>query len=147
MNQILQLKPGELVRFNQRQLLRVYPSNYRVDSSNFNPQPYWNTGCHMGKTVTVNCNTAFFKITIRGTFSIAAAFHLCICFILVAMNYQTEGRMLELNQAKFSSNGNCGYILRPKCMCKGMCIYRLCRVNSKCLCRGSQFTSFFLSCL
>ncbi|XP_031703038.1 1-phosphatidylinositol 4,5-bisphosphate phosphodiesterase eta-2 [Anarrhichthys ocellatus] len=83
MNQILQLKPGELVRFNQRQLIRVYPSNYRVDSSNFNPQPYWNTGCHM-----------------------------------VAMNYQTEGRMLELNQAKFSRNGNCGYILRPKCMCK-----------------------------
>ncbi|XP_022602412.1 1-phosphatidylinositol 4,5-bisphosphate phosphodiesterase eta-2-like [Seriola dumerili] len=83
MNQILQLKPGGLVRFNQRQLLRVYPSNYRVDSSNFNPQPYWNAGCHM-----------------------------------VAMNYQTEGRMLELNQAKFSSNGNCGYILKPKCMCK-----------------------------
>uniref|UniRef100_A0A3P9CAV9 Phosphoinositide phospholipase C n=1 Tax=Maylandia zebra TaxID=106582 RepID=A0A3P9CAV9_9CICH len=79
MNQILQLKPGELVRFNQRQLLRVYPSNYRVDSSNFNPQSYWNSGCHM-----------------------------------VAMNYQTEGRMLELNQAKFSSNGNCGYILKPK---------------------------------
>ncbi|XP_037346556.2 1-phosphatidylinositol 4,5-bisphosphate phosphodiesterase eta-2 [Pungitius pungitius] len=83
MNQILHLKPGELVRFNQRQLMRVYPSNYRVDSSNFNPQPYWNAGCHM-----------------------------------VAMNYQTEGRMLELNQAKFSSNGNCGYILRPKCISK-----------------------------
>ncbi|XP_056156859.1 1-phosphatidylinositol 4,5-bisphosphate phosphodiesterase eta-2 [Lampris incognitus] len=84
MSQILQLKPGQLVRFNQRQLLRVYPSNFRVDSSNFNPQPYWNAGCHM-----------------------------------VAMNYQTEGRMLELNRAKFSSNGNCGYILKPKCMCKG----------------------------
>ncbi|MED6272875.1 1-phosphatidylinositol 4,5-bisphosphate phosphodiesterase eta-2, partial [Characodon lateralis] len=82
-NQILQLKPAGLVRFNQRQLLRVYPSNFRVDSSNFNPQPYWNTGCHM-----------------------------------VAMNYQTEGRMLELNRAKFSSNGNCGYILKPKSMCK-----------------------------
>ncbi len=39
-NQILQLKPAQLVRFNQRQLLRVYPSNYRVDSSNFNPQPF-----------------------------------------------------------------------------------------------------------
>ena len=49
MNQILQLMPGQLVRFNQRQLLRVYPSNYRVDSSNFNPQPFWNAGCHMGK--------------------------------------------------------------------------------------------------
>ncbi|XP_072239128.1 1-phosphatidylinositol 4,5-bisphosphate phosphodiesterase eta-2 [Leuresthes tenuis] len=83
MNQILQLKPGELVRFNQRQLLRVYPSNYRVDSSNFNPQTYWNAGCHM-----------------------------------VAMNYQTEGRMLELYRAKFLSNGNCGYILKPKGMCK-----------------------------
>nr|XP_020453626.1 1-phosphatidylinositol 4,5-bisphosphate phosphodiesterase eta-2-like [Monopterus albus] len=83
MNQILQLKPRELVCLNQRQLLRVYPSNYRVDSSNFNPQPYWNAGCHM-----------------------------------VAMNYQTEGRMLELNRAKFSSNGSCGYILKPKCMCK-----------------------------
>ncbi|XP_065810819.1 1-phosphatidylinositol 4,5-bisphosphate phosphodiesterase eta-2 [Labrus bergylta] len=83
MNQILQLKPTELVRLNQRQLLRVYPSNYRVDSSNFNPQPYWNAGCHM-----------------------------------VALNYQTEGRMLELNRAKFSTNGNCGYILKPKCMRK-----------------------------
>uniref|UniRef100_A0A3P8X4K0 Phosphoinositide phospholipase C n=1 Tax=Cynoglossus semilaevis TaxID=244447 RepID=A0A3P8X4K0_CYNSE len=78
------LKPAQLLRLNQRQLLRVYPSNYRVDSSNFNPQPYWNSGCHM-----------------------------------VAMNYQTEGRMLELNQAKFSSNGNCGYTLKPKCMWKG----------------------------
>ncbi|XP_051931587.1 1-phosphatidylinositol 4,5-bisphosphate phosphodiesterase eta-2 [Hippocampus zosterae] len=84
MNQIVLLKPGHLVRFNQRQLLRVYPSNYRVDSSNFNPQPYWNAGCHM-----------------------------------VAMNYQTEGRMLELNQAKFASNANCGYILKPKIMRKG----------------------------
>ncbi|XP_068598394.1 1-phosphatidylinositol 4,5-bisphosphate phosphodiesterase eta-2 [Brachionichthys hirsutus] len=83
-NRILQLKPGELVRFNQRQLLRVYPSNFRVDSSNFNPQPYWNTGCHM-----------------------------------VAMNYQTEGRVLELNRAKFSANGNCGYTLKPKCLRKG----------------------------
>ncbi|XP_036416050.1 1-phosphatidylinositol 4,5-bisphosphate phosphodiesterase eta-2 [Colossoma macropomum] len=83
-NQILQFKPAQLVRFNQRQLLRVYPSNYRVDSSNFNPQPFWNAGCH-----------------------------------LVALNYQTEGRMLQLNRAKFAANGNCGYVLRPKCMCKG----------------------------
>ncbi|KAI4875064.1 hypothetical protein NFI96_033363, partial [Prochilodus magdalenae] len=83
-NQILQFKPAQLVRFNQRQLLRVYPSNYRVDSSNFNPQPFWNAGCH-----------------------------------LVALNYQTEGRMLQLNRAKFAANGNCGYVLKPKCMCKG----------------------------
>ncbi|XP_062400863.1 1-phosphatidylinositol 4,5-bisphosphate phosphodiesterase eta-2 [Sardina pilchardus] len=83
-NQIVALKSGQLVRFNQRQLLRVYPSNFRVDSSNFNPQPYWNSGCHM-----------------------------------VALNYQTEGRSLQLNKAKFAANGNCGYVLKPKCMCKG----------------------------
>ncbi|XP_016105734.1 1-phosphatidylinositol 4,5-bisphosphate phosphodiesterase eta-2-like isoform X2 [Sinocyclocheilus grahami] len=83
-NQILQLKPAQLVRLNQRQLLRVYPFNYRVDSSNFNPQPFWNAGCH-----------------------------------LVALNYQTEGRMLQLNRAKFAANGNCGYVLKPKCLCKG----------------------------
>ncbi|XP_064159968.1 1-phosphatidylinositol 4,5-bisphosphate phosphodiesterase eta-2-like [Anguilla rostrata] len=82
--QIMQLKPAQFVRFNQRQLVRVYPSSYRVDSSNYNPQPFWNSGCH-----------------------------------LVALNYQSEGRVLQLNRAKFSSNGNCGYILKPKCMCKG----------------------------
>uniref|UniRef100_A0A671TEQ8 Phosphoinositide phospholipase C n=1 Tax=Sinocyclocheilus anshuiensis TaxID=1608454 RepID=A0A671TEQ8_9TELE len=81
---IMQLKPAQLVRLNQRQLLRVYPFNYRVDSSNFNPQPFWNAGCH-----------------------------------LVALNYQTEGRMLQLNRAKFAANGNCGYVLKPKCLCKG----------------------------
>lgn len=27
--------------------------------------------------------------------------------------------MLQLNRAKFSSNGNCGYVLKPPCMCQG----------------------------
>lgn len=39
--------------------------------------------------------------------------------ISVALNYQTEGRVLQLNRAKFYSNGNCGYILKPACMCEG----------------------------
>lgn len=38
---------------------------------------------------------------------------------VVALNYQTEGRMLQLNRAKFSANGNCGYVLKPPCMCHG----------------------------
>ncbi|XP_037392064.1 1-phosphatidylinositol 4,5-bisphosphate phosphodiesterase eta-2a isoform X4 [Pygocentrus nattereri] len=83
-HQLMQQKPGQFVRFNQRQLSRVYPSSYRVDSSNFNPQPFWNAGCH-----------------------------------LVALNYQSEGRVLQLNRAKFYTNGNCGYVLKPKCMCEG----------------------------
>ena len=27
--------------------------------------------------------------------------------------------MLQLNRAKFSANGNCGYVLKPQCMCQG----------------------------
>nr|XP_034974018.1 1-phosphatidylinositol 4,5-bisphosphate phosphodiesterase eta-2 isoform X2 [Zootoca vivipara] len=84
-HQILQQKPAQYLRFNQHQLSRIYPSSYRVDSSNYNPQPFWNAGCQ-----------------------------------LVALNYQSEGRMLQLNRAKFSANGNCGYVLKPKCMCQGI---------------------------
>ncbi|XP_077007655.1 1-phosphatidylinositol 4,5-bisphosphate phosphodiesterase eta-2 [Tamandua tetradactyla] len=83
--QILQQKAARYLRFNQRQLSRIYPSSYRVDSSNYNPQPFWNAGCQM-----------------------------------VALNYQSEGRMLQLNRAKFSANGNCGYVLKPPCMCQGV---------------------------
>ncbi|ELK23641.1 1-phosphatidylinositol-4,5-bisphosphate phosphodiesterase eta-2, partial [Myotis davidii] len=46
--QVLQQKPEQYLRFNQRQLSRIYPSSYRVDSSNYNPQPFWNAGCQMG---------------------------------------------------------------------------------------------------
>ncbi|PNI31401.1 PLCH2 isoform 7, partial [Pan troglodytes] len=47
-HQILQQKPAQYLRFNQLQLSRIYPSSYRVDSSNYNPQPFWNAGCQMG---------------------------------------------------------------------------------------------------
>ncbi|KAF7643911.1 hypothetical protein LDENG_00231300 [Lucifuga dentata] len=83
-HQVMQQKAATFIQFNQRQLSRIYPSSYRVDSSNFNPQPFWNAGCQ-----------------------------------LVALNYQSEGRVLQLNRAKFNSNGNCGYILKPACMCEG----------------------------
>lgn len=39
--------------------------------------------------------------------------------ISVALNYQSEGRVLQLNRAKFYSNGNCGYVLKPASMCDG----------------------------
>lgn len=45
---------------------------------------------------------------------------LYIILISVALNYQSEGRVLQLNRAKFYSNGNCGYILKPACMCVGL---------------------------
>jgi phosphatidylinositol phospholipase C gamma-1 len=35
---------------------------------------------------------------------------------MVALNYQTPDRAMQLNQAKFRANGGCGYILRPDFM-------------------------------
>nr|XP_044987622.1 1-phosphatidylinositol 4,5-bisphosphate phosphodiesterase eta-1 isoform X2 [Jaculus jaculus] len=83
-HQVVQQKSEQFMIYNQKQLTRIYPSAYRIDSSNFNPLPYWNAGCQ-----------------------------------LVALNYQSEGRMMQLNRAKFKTNGNCGYILKPQQMCKG----------------------------
>ncbi|KAJ8410733.1 hypothetical protein AAFF_G00186900 [Aldrovandia affinis] len=82
--QLVHHRAERLISFNQRQLSRIYPSAYRIDSSNFNPQAYWNVGCQ-----------------------------------LVALNYQTEGRMMQLNRSKFMVNGNSGYVLKPQPMCKG----------------------------
>ncbi|KAH0624094.1 hypothetical protein JD844_007456 [Phrynosoma platyrhinos] len=83
-HQVVQQKAEQFMLYNQKQLTRIYPSAYRIDSSNFNPLPYWNVGCQ-----------------------------------LVALNYQSDGRVMQLNQAKFRMNGNCGYILKPQQMCKG----------------------------
>ncbi|XP_010635204.1 1-phosphatidylinositol 4,5-bisphosphate phosphodiesterase eta-1 isoform X1 [Fukomys damarensis] len=83
-HQVVQQKSEQFMAYNQKQLTRIYPSAYRIDSSNFNPLPYWNAGCQ-----------------------------------LVALNYQSEGRMMQLNRAKFRTNGNCGYVLKPQQMCKG----------------------------
>ncbi|XP_049425888.1 1-phosphatidylinositol 4,5-bisphosphate phosphodiesterase delta-4 [Epinephelus fuscoguttatus] len=69
---------AEFVHHNSRQLTRVYPSGFRTDSSNFNPQEMWNAGCQ-----------------------------------IVALNFQTAGEGMDLNDGLFSQNGSCGYVLKP----------------------------------
>ncbi|KAJ8684283.1 hypothetical protein QAD02_020075, partial [Eretmocerus hayati] len=69
------------LRYHQIQFSRVYPRGQRIDSSNYNPMPMWNSGCQM-----------------------------------VALNYQTGDKSMQLNQAKFRENGNCGYLLKPDFM-------------------------------
>lgn len=69
------------LKYHQIQFSRVYPKGQRIDSSNYNPVPMWNSGCQM-----------------------------------VALNYQTGDKAMQLNQAKFRENGNCGYILKPEFM-------------------------------
>ncbi|MBV97736.1 1-phosphatidylinositol 4,5-bisphosphate phosphodiesterase delta-4, partial [Eschrichtius robustus] len=46
---------NEFVLHNTWQLSRVYPSGLRTDSSNYNPQEFWNAGCQM---VALNMQTA-----------------------------------------------------------------------------------------
>ena len=35
------------------------------------------------------------------------------------MNFQTDGTMMDLNNAMFQLNGGCGYVLKPKFMLEG----------------------------
>ncbi|XP_030065065.1 inactive phospholipase C-like protein 1 [Microcaecilia unicolor] len=73
--------PEDFVNYNKKCLSRIYPSPMRIDSSNLNPQDFWNCGCQ-----------------------------------IVAMNYQTPGPMMDLNNGWFQQNGGCGYVLRPSVM-------------------------------
>ncbi|XP_015747809.1 PREDICTED: 1-phosphatidylinositol 4,5-bisphosphate phosphodiesterase eta-2-like [Acropora digitifera] len=75
-------KGDQFVKYTRHKLCRIFPAGYRIDSSNPNPQAFWNCGCQM-----------------------------------VAVNYQTDGRMMQLYRGKFKSNGNCGYVLKPYVMC------------------------------
>uniref|UniRef100_A0A8C6PBS1 Phosphoinositide phospholipase C n=1 Tax=Nothobranchius furzeri TaxID=105023 RepID=A0A8C6PBS1_NOTFU len=72
---------AEFVRYNSQQLSRTYPSGMRTDSSNYNPQDMWSTGCQ-----------------------------------IVALNFQTAGLEMDLNDGFFRQNGSCGLILKPDFM-------------------------------
>ena len=52
-------KGPQFVKYNCRQMSRLYPGGIRQDSSNLNPLSGWNAGCQMGKlatTVFIGCN-------------------------------------------------------------------------------------------
>lgn len=70
-----------ILKYNEKQLSRVYPKGTRLDSSNYDPIRMWNCGVQM-----------------------------------VALNYQTPDKSMQLNQAMFMQNGKCGYVLKPKYM-------------------------------
>ncbi|OCT61019.1 1-phosphatidylinositol 4,5-bisphosphate phosphodiesterase delta-4-like [Xenopus laevis] len=75
-------EPGnDFVQHNAWQLMRVYPTGLRTDSSNYNPQDMWNVGCQMA-----------------------------------ALNFQTAGVEMDLNDGLFRQNACCGYVLKPSFM-------------------------------
>ncbi|XP_071092078.1 1-phosphatidylinositol 4,5-bisphosphate phosphodiesterase gamma-1-like isoform X1 [Haliotis cracherodii] len=69
--------------YHRQQLSRVYPKGQRVDSSNYDPVPIWNTGSQ-----------------------------------LLALNYQTPDKAMQVYQGRFLQNGRCGYVLQPELMRK-----------------------------
>ncbi|XP_030110971.1 1-phosphatidylinositol 4,5-bisphosphate phosphodiesterase zeta-1 isoform X5 [Mus musculus] len=72
------LRVHEFIFHTAAFITRVYPKMMRADSSNFNPQEFWNVGCQM-----------------------------------VALNFQTPGLPMDLQNGKFLDNGGSGYILKP----------------------------------
>jgi len=78
---ICQTENAFFLKYHRVQFSRVYPKGQRIDSSNYNPIPMWNSGSQM-----------------------------------VALNYQTPDKPMQINSAKFRDNGNCGYVLRPEFM-------------------------------
>uniref|UniRef100_A0A8C7AAJ2 Phosphoinositide phospholipase C n=1 Tax=Neovison vison TaxID=452646 RepID=A0A8C7AAJ2_NEOVI len=75
---LLKLKAHEFILHTRMFITRIYPKAMRADSSNFNPQEFWNIGCQM-----------------------------------VALNFQTPGLPMDLQNGKFLDNGGSGYILKP----------------------------------
>ncbi|XP_026743382.1 1-phosphatidylinositol 4,5-bisphosphate phosphodiesterase gamma-1 [Trichoplusia ni] len=69
------------LKYHTIQLSRIYPKGQRIDSSNYNPVPFWNSGSQM-----------------------------------VALNYQTPDKPMQINVGKFKENGGCGYVLKPDFM-------------------------------
>ncbi|XP_032763207.1 1-phosphatidylinositol 4,5-bisphosphate phosphodiesterase zeta-1 [Rattus rattus] len=72
------LRAHEFIFHTAAFVTRVYPKFTRADSSNFNPQEFWNVGCQM-----------------------------------VALNFQTPGLPMDLQNGKFLDNGGSGYVLKP----------------------------------
>ena len=46
---VFYLTGKQFVRYNSRNLSRIYPSGQRLQSSNYDPQEMWNYGCQMGQ--------------------------------------------------------------------------------------------------
>ncbi|XP_066551105.1 1-phosphatidylinositol 4,5-bisphosphate phosphodiesterase beta-2 [Amia ocellicauda] len=54
--------PVDFIEYNKRQMSRIYPKGTRMDSSNYNPQPFWTAGCQM---VALNYQTMDFPMQLN----------------------------------------------------------------------------------
>ncbi|XP_043981943.1 1-phosphatidylinositol 4,5-bisphosphate phosphodiesterase zeta-1-like isoform X2 [Gambusia affinis] len=89
---------SSFIHHNQRFLSRIYPAGSRTSSSNYNPQEFWNVGAQLG-----SCHSVC-RCTSSSSVSIAHS---------VALNFQSPGLSMDLNNGRFQDNGGCGYVLKP----------------------------------
>ncbi|KAL4656410.1 1-phosphatidylinositol 4,5-bisphosphate phosphodiesterase beta-2 isoform X3 [Arapaima gigas] len=61
-NDLITKNAVEFVEYNKRQMSRIYPKGTRMDSSNYNPQPFWTAGCQM---VALNYQTMDFPMQLN----------------------------------------------------------------------------------
>ena len=92
--------PKDFLLYNQRQLSRIYPRGTRVDSSNFQPHPFWAVGCQL---VALNYQTL-------GREEISNVFR------LISTGFSDVP--MQLNLAIFSFNGASGYLQKPSPLCQ-----------------------------
>lgn len=97
-----------LFRYNKMQLSRIYPKGTRVDSSNYNPQLFWNAGCQL---VALNFQTIG-KFHIPLTFAAGEFAHVVI---KLCCRHPADLSM-QLNLGMYEYNGKCGYRLKPEFM-------------------------------
>ena len=84
-----------LIQHTTKHIIRVYPDLSRVCSSNFIPMVR--------------------KLERRVTTARVKYFWTAGCQ-MIALNFQTNGLSMQMNQTLFEENGQCGYVLKPACL-------------------------------
>ncbi|KAL5975024.1 hypothetical protein ACLOJK_031700 [Asimina triloba] len=102
----------DLVRFTQRNLLRIYPKGTRVDSSNYNPLIAWAHGAQMVafNMQRVTCEAAWLFPKMTCAFAEDAHSARLLANLYFAMGY---GKSLWVMHGFFRANGGCGYVKKP----------------------------------
>lgn len=70
------------------------------------------SGAKLVTAATVDTDTAFMS----GSDKCQSSKTLLCLFFLVALNFQTAGEGMDLNDGLFRQNGSCGYVLKPRFM-------------------------------
>ena len=110
---------ADYVEYNKTHLARTYPSGVRVDSSNYEPVDLWNSGCQIGERERECVSELLTRCLYRVTTSLPYCANMVSHCVIVALNYQTTGKPMDMVMGKFQQNGNSGYILKPEIMREG----------------------------